>query len=70
MLPTKYKIRIGYVVYAQKRPRFLDTPTITGTVAQCERDGENPLLWDITVKPACDIEKLNNVAVIIMNPQE
>jgi hypothetical protein len=28
------------------------------------------LLWDITVEPACDIETLNSVAVIIMNPQE
>lgn len=70
ILPTKYKIKMGYVVYAQKTPGFLDTPTIAGTVAQCKRDDENPLLWDITVKPACDIEKLNDVAVIIMNPQE
>jgi rod shape-determining protein MreC len=70
LLPTKYKIKIGDIVYAQKKPGLLDVPMIVGTVYQCKRDGENPLLWDITVKPACDIGKLSSVAVIIMNPCE
>jgi len=39
-----------------------------GTVTKCDRDSDNPLLWDITVGPACNMEKLNDVAVIIMNP--
>jgi rod shape-determining protein MreC len=69
MLSIKHKIKTGDNVYACKKPGFLDTPMIIGAVAQCKRDNENPLLWDITVKPACDIEKLNDVAVIIMNPQ-
>jgi len=42
---------------------------IAGTVAHYEKDDENPLFWDITVKPACDIDSLKNVEVIIMNPQ-
>ena len=69
LVSTKYKIRTGDVVYAQKNPGFLSTPVITGTVAQCKSNDENPLLWDITVKPACDIEKLTDVAVIVMNPE-
>lgn len=68
LLPTKYKVEIGEVVYAQKKPGFLSTPVIVGTVAQCESNKENPLLWDITVKPACDIETLTDVSVIVMNP--
>ena len=64
----KHEIRIGDVVSIQKAPGFLDAPMITGTVTKCERDGDNPLLWDITVGPACDLEKLNDIAVIIMNP--
>ncbi len=68
LVPTKHKIKIGDNVYACKKPGFLDAPIIIGTVAKCRRDKENPLLWDITVKPACDIERLNKVAVIIMNP--
>jgi rod shape-determining protein MreC len=69
LLPTKHKIKIGSVVYAQKKPGFLDTPITVGTVAKCSRDDENPLLWDITVKPACEMKRLNEVTVIIMNPQ-
>jgi cell shape-determining protein MreC len=42
---------------------------IVGEVQQCKRDNKNPALWDITVKPSCDITKLNNVAVLLMNPQ-
>ncbi len=70
LLSIKHKVKIGDVVYARKKPGFLDAPMIIGTVAQCKWDDENPSLWDITVKPACDIEKLNSVAVIIMNPTE
>jgi rod shape-determining protein MreC len=68
LLPTKYKIEVGEVVYAQKKPGFLSTPVIVGTVGQCESNKDNPLLWDITVKPACDIENLTEVTVIVMNP--
>ena len=70
LVSTKHKIRIGDSVYACKKPGFLDTPIIVGTVSKCRKNDENPLLWDITVKPACDVEKLNNVTVIVMNPQE
>ena len=69
LLSIKHKVRTGDNVYACKKPGLLDTPMIIATVAQCRRDGQNPSLWDITVKPACDIEKLNEVAVIIMNPK-
>jgi len=70
LLLRKYKVKIGDIVCAQKKPGFLDTPMIVGIVTQCRTDDENPLLWDITVKPACDIKRLNNVAVIVVNPQE
>ena len=43
-------------------------PIIIGRVAECKKDDQKPLLWDITIKPACDIERLEDVAVIIMNP--
>jgi hypothetical protein len=53
--------------YVQKRPGFLGTPVIVGMVTECESSKEDPLLWDITVKPACDISDLTEVAVIVMN---
>lgn len=68
MLPQRYDIKIGYLVYADKKPGFLDTPVIIGRVQSYGPDEENPLLWDIAVKPACDIENLSSVAVIVMKP--
>jgi len=70
LVPTKYKIKTGDIVYAQKKPGFLATAVIAGTVAQCTSNSENPLLWDITIEPACDMKGLIDVSVIVMNPQQ
>ena len=69
LVSTRYEIKVGNIVYAQKKPGFLSTPVIVGTVAECKRNEENPLVWDITVKPACDLESLSDVAVVVMNPR-
>ena len=68
MLPQKYKIKEGDIVYADKKPGFLDAPVILGRIQNYGPENENPLLWNITVQPVCDIENLSNVAVIVMNP--
>ena len=64
----KHKVKIGSEIMAGKKPGFLDNPMIAGRVARCERNAESPLLWDIMVEPVCDIERLNDVTVIVMNP--
>ncbi|UCE99222.1 MAG: rod shape-determining protein MreC [Planctomycetota bacterium] len=69
LLSIEHKVKTGDYVYAARKSGLLDTPIVVGTVAQCKRDDENPMLWDIIVKPVCDIKKINEVAVIIMNPQ-
>ena len=70
MLQTKYKIENGDIVWTRKKPGFLDKSLIVGTVARCKNSDENPSIWEIIVKPACSIERLNSVDVIIMNPQD
>jgi rod shape-determining protein MreC len=71
MVPAdEYAVKVGDWVFVRKTPGFLDSAMIVGIVDQCIRDTDSPLLWDITVKPACDLEKLNTVAVIIMNPDD
>jgi len=67
---VKHKVKTGEDVYADRKPGFLDAPMIVGRVSQCKRDSAIPLLWDITVEPACDIETLDSVAVIVMNPKQ
>ena len=66
----KHNVKTGDLVYARKKPGFLDAPMVVATVARCKRDDEDPRLWDITLQPACDIERLNDVAVIVMNPRQ
>jgi cell shape-determining protein MreC len=67
---VKNKVEVGENVFALKKPGFLDAPMIVGKVTECSRNQKNPSLWDITVVPACNIKQLEDVAVIIMNPQK
>jgi cell shape-determining protein MreC len=66
---VRNKVTVGESVFALKKPGFLDAPMIVGKVSECNRN-KDPSLWDITVVPACNIEQLEDVAVIIMNPQK
>lgn len=70
LVRRKYKVRKGDRVYVRKKAGYLDAPMIIGWVAECKQDEEKPLLWDITVTPACDLEGIKNVTVIIMNPPQ
>jgi len=70
MVSTKLKVKIGQKIFARRKPGLLDVPIIIGTVARCKEDDEKPLVWDITVKPACDLEKLKDIDVLIMNPEK
>jgi rod shape-determining protein MreC len=70
LVPTRRRIETGALVCAQKKPGFLGVPVIIGTVSECRKNVENPLLWDITVKPAASFDKLTDVAVVVMNPRK
>ena len=67
---VKSEVKVGENVFTLKKPGFLDAPMIVGKVSECNRNQKNPSLWDITVVPACNIEQLEDVAIIIMNPQK
>jgi rod shape-determining protein MreC len=64
-MQTTHKVNIGDNVYAVEKGGFFDSPMIVGTVTKCQRSNKEPTVLDITVHPACDIEKLENVIVII-----
>ncbi len=68
LIPLKHRIKVGDIVYARKEPGLLEAPIIIARVTECKKDDGDPLLWDITVVPVCEIERLKDVAVIIMNP--
>jgi hypothetical protein len=68
LVSREYKIRAGDTVYAAARPGFLETERVIGQIAQVKPDENEPLLWDITVKPTRDVEMLTDVAVIVTDP--
>jgi cell shape-determining protein MreC len=65
----KEKVKVGEKVFAYKKAGFLDAPIITGVVSKCERNHKEASVWDVTVVPVCDVQKIEDVAVIIMNPK-
>ena len=65
----KYPVEIGDYVKTYKEPWFVDTPVVIGRVTKCEENDHEPLLWDVTVSPVCNVEVLEEVAVIILNPE-
>lgn len=66
---VKNKVEVGEEVFALRKAGFLDAPIIVGRVSRCERNPREASVWDVTVVPACDIQHLEDVAVIIMNPK-
>jgi rod shape-determining protein MreC len=71
LVSTDKRVKVGDAVFASDvGTRFLDAPVILGEVSRCVESRENPLLWDITVEPACDLDDLVDVAVIINKPQQ
>jgi rod shape-determining protein MreC len=69
LIPQKQPVKTGDNIYVTKKPGLLEAPIITATVIECRKSDEDPLLWDITVKPACEIETLSDVAIIVMDSQ-
>ncbi len=69
LVPAKNKVETANKIYAAKQPGVLDIPIKIGEIKQCRRLDENPLLWNITVKTACNFENIRDVAIIIMNPK-
>jgi len=64
LVPNSAAVRAGDVVYAEKKPGFLDVPVIMAEIAQCKKDANAPLMWDITTRPVCDLATLDEVAVL------
>jgi cell shape-determining protein MreC len=68
-VPKKYKIKDGYYVYAAPKSGILQSPRIIGRISRCVVDETNPVLWDITVKPAYEFDDIADVAVIVIKTE-
>ena len=65
----KEKVKIDTKIMASKIPGFLGTPMIIGKVVRCVHN-DQPLLWDITVEPVCNIKESDSIHIIVMNPSD
>jgi len=64
-VPAKSQPKAGVPVYALKTPGFPGVPIVTAEVLDSRRDPENPLLWEIRVRPVSDIANLRDVAIVM-----
>ena len=64
-VPAKRQPKAGDPVYALKTPGFPGVPIVTAEVVESKRDPDSPLLWEITVRPVCDIANLRDVHIVI-----
>jgi len=68
LVPVSRRLAVGDEVFAKQKPGFLDASMIIGTIERCSPGDDNAMLWDITVRPVCDVEGVGSVAVVVMNP--
>jgi len=66
----EHDVQPGDAVHAAARPGFLGVDVFIGTVSEVHSDPDQPLLWDIRVRPVCRPETLRDVAVVIMESPE
>jgi rod shape-determining protein MreC len=65
MIDQQQDIRQGDTVYAAAVPDKLNIPLVVGEITSVRPDDQHPLLWKITVRPAEEMGRLNNVAIIV-----
>ena len=67
-MSSESRLSPGQLLYMCAEPGFLDSSMVAGQVVRCERDAQNPLLWDADVEPACRLDQLRTVMVLVINP--
>lgn len=64
-IPKDTDVRVGDTVYASAKGGTLDVPVVIGEVQQVNPNDQDPLLWDIRVRPIETLTTLKEVVVVI-----
>ncbi|MBN2375910.1 MAG: rod shape-determining protein MreC [Sedimentisphaerales bacterium] len=64
MISTEYPVQVGDAVVACSDPGYLPVAMLVGRVKHCQRDRDNPVLWQILVEPAVDLNTLSEVVIV------
>ncbi len=67
-IPKDTDIRVGDTVYASSQAGRLDVPVVIGEVQQVIPNDQDPLIWDIRVRPIETLTSLNEVVIVIPVP--
>ncbi len=62
---AKEQPKAGDQVYAWKTPGFPEAPIVTAEVVDSVIDPDSATVWEIKVRPVCDIANLRDVYVVI-----
>ncbi|MBN1437373.1 MAG: hypothetical protein JW936_09875 [Sedimentisphaerales bacterium] len=66
MVQCEYAVEVGDVVLAESRD-FLPVPMLVGWISRCDWDDRTPVMWDIEVRAALDLESISRVAIVDMS---
>lgn len=64
-IPKDIDVRVGDTVYAATQGGKLDVPVVIGEVQQVVASDQDPLIWDIRVRPIETMTSLKEVVVVI-----
>ncbi len=63
-------VQVGDPIKARYNPKVLPIEMLVGFVKNCQRDPQNPLLWQIALAPAADLYALQEVLVVVPHHQD
>lgn len=64
-IPKDTDVRVGDTVYAAAQGGRLDVPVVIGEVQQVNPNDQDPLIWDIRVRPIETLTSLKEVVIVI-----
>lgn len=64
---NKFQVEPGDAVFCKPQVGLLYSPIIIGYVSERKRDTKDPLMWDITVEPGCDLKTVTAVDVMAID---
>ena len=63
-LSTVHPVQVGDSVFAALNTRTLPAPVLAGKVATCRRDEKEPVMWRISLAPALELNRLEQVVIV------
>ena len=70
LVRADFRVQAGDPGLAYSDPKYLPVELLIGYVSSCEVDENNPVFWQVMVRPAADPHALREVVVVNTMVQE